>query len=1160
MAKYFMTRQAKKRGVAALTVALAACLATGTLAACGETESTDPESETAATKSDSQLLKNGDFEFYGDNNLTERIKKLNLINTPDSWSRSTGSDSNGSAPASDAASGIVNTAEWDYFARPGRPFGSVDDALAHWTDEGVTAYDRIKFYEDFDISSSDDFEPYSDFAYTVDYDDIKGFWNSEANDYAVKNPRTHDYGTENAGDDASVLMIHNEKVTNGVYGTAQYYTSSTTITLSAGTAAELSVWVKTSNLRHYENLETSEGCGAYIGVTHTVGGQTLDQMQIKNINTETLNQSGENNGWVEYKLYVRASTFATSTFKIVLGLGFGSTTDMYETVNGYAFFDDLTCKIIDDDRYETATASLSAEYVCKTTDYGDEKKFIATAANKTYALDLYAGFTPADLTSSVSIGLTEEKYGGTTYTSATYRPVGLADDGYTQFVSVNGMRAVTDDSLLSAVLAADFENYPFDADAPLVMLMSKNGAPYTAKIKNDNVFLVPAERTLLVSFFVKTSAMDGFTGAAISVVDERGSETSIAAFDSTTLDPVDVDDELKDIYDGWTQCFFFVANDTETNKTFSLKCTYGPTTIVGSTGLDYTDGYAAFANFETYLMTDDEAGYASTGSRAVSVTLTDEASGSGKFDDVAQNNESSIETDVATPANYIGIVGGDKRVGGDQDSAFKDKPENVYAGLVNADYVSAYAGTDWKTAICSIAHQTGVLTDAMSADWWTSIFGDAQQPLVIVNQAAAAYGYIAYNASNISTSSTQRISVRVKVSQGAKAYVYLIDTSDAKKGYGSALSPDMPLIAYWYDDDGNVCKSDPSDKDFSKKTDVLYRLGENGLYTNAQDGSDSKTYANLANYAKDANGNLVTGEGTIAFYAKDGKYYAYYDEAKDAYSTEVSDFDHAAARYDYTDRTIPQACVTVDGTNADVANKWVTVSFNVKTGDTAKSYRLEVWSGARDGSETNPAGSYVLFDCNASTDGSSDYEALLADAVSALKKNPDNVDEDDKLKDAFYYAYTFYDDADYLRYDATTSDLTENPYASYKQSEKTESIAYLYYEDTTSVDGSPIYQTFLDYSLSDVTVEPDAADEDTTDEDTTDESATSTANVWLLASSGALVAALFLVIISMGIRRVLKTRSARPVRYKAPKAQKPVKPAKQKKQASDRDENDPYNE
>ena len=45
--------------------------------------------------------------------------------------------------------------------------------------------------------------------------------------------------------------------------------------------------------------------GAYIGVTHTVGGTTLDQMQIKNIDTEKLNpkpENGawENNGWVEY--------------------------------------------------------------------------------------------------------------------------------------------------------------------------------------------------------------------------------------------------------------------------------------------------------------------------------------------------------------------------------------------------------------------------------------------------------------------------------------------------------------------------------------------------------------------------------------------------------------------------------------------------------------------------------------------------------------------------------------------------------------------------------------------------------------------------------------------------------------------------------------------
>ena len=74
-------------------------------------------------------------------------------------------------------------------------------------------------------------------------------------------------------------------------GTAQKYPSSTTVTLEPGTSAFFSVWVKTMDMT-YNGTSEEKGPkvdgerGAYIGVTHTVGGTTLDPMQIKNIDTE----------------------------------------------------------------------------------------------------------------------------------------------------------------------------------------------------------------------------------------------------------------------------------------------------------------------------------------------------------------------------------------------------------------------------------------------------------------------------------------------------------------------------------------------------------------------------------------------------------------------------------------------------------------------------------------------------------------------------------------------------------------------------------------------------------------------------------------------------------------------------------------------------------
>ena len=131
------------------------------------------------------------------------------------------------------------------------------------------------------------------------------FYDEDTDDYNITiddvpdcaNPGTHTGSDE----DTNVLMLHNS-YSDGK-GTAQKYTSSSTITLEAGTAAVFSVWVKTEDMTFNGTSATDKGSavvgnrGAWIGVTHTVGGTTLDQMQVKNIDTEAINPDGENYGW-----------------------------------------------------------------------------------------------------------------------------------------------------------------------------------------------------------------------------------------------------------------------------------------------------------------------------------------------------------------------------------------------------------------------------------------------------------------------------------------------------------------------------------------------------------------------------------------------------------------------------------------------------------------------------------------------------------------------------------------------------------------------------------------------------------------------------------------------------------------------------------------------
>ncbi len=1153
MAKFFQRKRAKKRAIAVLAVTLATTLSLGALAACADDPTTTEPEEETLSRTDTQLIPNGNFEFYSDSEETELSKKVNLISTPNNWTNGYGSALGSSAPSSDAKSGIVNTAEWENFTKPGRPFSSKEDALANWEAEGVTAYDRIKAYDDFDIDSTDDFEYYDDYKYTIDYDDIKNFYNTETNEYKVKNPELHVGAAENGG--SSVLMIQNKKVTSQVWGTAQHYTSSNTLTVAAGTAVKLSVWVKTSNLFHLEEKETKEGAGAFIGVTSSVGGTTLDQMQIKNINTESEKQKTacDANGWIEYTLYVRASSFATSTVQVSLGLGMGSSAETNELVDGYAFFDDLTCTVIKSEEYDQLASGLPTIKIENLNDGNFKPHADAdiAAGQKVFALDLQKSTTALNNLTATSIDLTTEEANGQTYSPNTYPQVMLGHDATNSVPEFTTLKGLNDNPKVLPSVKADFEKYPFKTvgvekdDQQVLLLMSYNGAPYTAKV-SDNRFQLAKDENMLVSFFVKTSDMKGCSGAGVTLVD-GSNKTAITPFDSNTVSAVDIKNQTsteKDIFDGWVRCSFIISNDTKDNKTFSLEFTYGSTTITGTTKDNYIAGYAAFTNVEMSKLSDREASYATTGTYAQKVALTDDDKVDGQKFDSTVTNDKAIETNLARTANYWGVTGGNERVGGTDKTAPDTTPTDVYAGLINKEHASEYTSAPWATTV------------GLTSSNWSTVFGNATQPLVIANEAeaGASYGFIALNDTTVATDGAQRISVDVKVSANAKAYVYLIDTSNLDDGYSKNLALGVPNVTYWYDDEGNVTTKDPADKDFSYRTDVAYNLNENGLYTNAKDGNDNAYYANLANYAADANGNLVTKDGEIAFYAKDGKFYAYYDGTN--YSTEVKDFDRTIARYNYADAAKPEAVIEVNG--ADTAGKWVNVSFSIKAGNEAKKFRIEVWSGTRDGAEEgkNPKGSYVLFN-NLLSESIEDFDGLVKEAKDALGDEPSA----DVLRD---YTFTFYDSPSYLRYDATQDTEEEgNPYDGYVQSEKTEGVAYVYWKDVAA--SKQNYRKFFNYSLSEVTVEKSTTD-DTTEEETEEETETNPADILLLASSIALVAALAIVIVSIFVQKAVKKhRKNNPrikvVKDKKEKAPKKEKPAKAKKtDDTPVDENDPYNE
>ncbi len=1207
----------KRRNKKILALCLSAFMVSAaavSFAACGDNDSSVDDSEVTTTEKDTARIRNGSFEFFDDSK-----GKNVIITSPDNWTKSTGTSAGGSAAlSSKKASGIVDTSEdaWKQLTTTSSfAHDTKAEAKANW--DKLTVRDRLEFYKTWEEEDDEnkladlDFYDKDKHDYNVDFDALP--------DLDAVNPGTHyAEGDEEAEKNQHVLMLHNAY--SDKRGTAQKYTTAS-ITVEPGTSAKFSVWVKTQDLTFADTEGETQPVngerGAYIGVTHAINGTNLDQMQVKNIDTEAINPQGDDNGWVQYHFYFKGCSYASSSFTVVLGLGQGGGTDKFEYVDGYAFFDDVECSIISNEDYDKAVeaANIPDNDVVGVFTDAEDKLFRADKdykAVRSYAIDLHSAFDVYSLgDKSLKTGLTEEKSGNKTYVSgkpSNGQPAAgtelygdlnrITDNDVVGLYSLTQLKA-NQNQYVKNILGSDFEKYPFQNENVL-MLLSADGAAYTSTLKDESAFTLAPDSYLMLSFWLKTSDISGFTGAGVTLHETEGTnENSLSSLDTTSITTVDIDgkdgETIEDIYDGWQQCFFFVQNTTETEKSFYLTFSYGPTTIVGTNNSSYYAGYAAFANFETMTMTEKQFKYAATGTYAKSVSLTGEeltsASEAG-FDTPSTIPDKQIEEGLAIPKNYKGVNGGSGYVvAGGED---KEVNGYEYAGLINKKYADNYfaAATDENYWLHKLADSMNLVLDEKT--WWNDIFGTATQPLLIYNDETKSYGYIG-SSQTISGSSYATVSVKVKVSAGAKAYIYLIDTTESE--YDKTLSITTPKYTYWYDDEGNVCAKDPSDKKFNKKTDVAFYLNdENGLYEVNKNWSGytaemaGKYYANLSNYEKDEDTqnllvkdggvsynydkSVIKNEGNdgIAFYYNGGKYYAYKN-----HTVEVTDLASVAAltpRYKNADGTSKDLMMTV----GDTKGEWVTCTFYIHTGNAEKKYRLEVWDGDREGTEANKsaAGSHVIFDANALDSVDSKYADLVNETVDMIKeKNNWTTDEEFKenYDDAIYYAYSFFDSPSFLRYDSTLDkDEVGNSYTSYKTSSHAEGVAYLYYEDFATASDNPLYTMFVDYSYTEVTVTADSSDSG--DNDDNQEENENDTNMWLFVSSLVIAIALIVAVVGLLIQKLVKKAhlkkarsnagsvssvNAAKRRYTKKTAADVKKDAPAKKEAP-KDDNDPYND
>ena len=1125
---------------------------------CADKSQSDDDDETTPDKTDTQTFANADFEYFDDSDGEY------LIATPDNWTLS----SQGSSSRS--KSGVVDTAaDW------GEKFVYARTEYEKQQDEDNEEEEPDEYYtditEDYHVPGWD----LADAARGEDDDDLT-YENISADDIDKVNPKTHFAEGENK-EDTHVLMLHNNR--SDGYGTAARYEHSGTISLEAGSAAMLSVWVKTYGMTYNENTAVDGDRGAYIQIQSTVGGSEQDPLLVKNIDTEKLNPDGENNGWVQFTFYVQGSTYAATSFNIYLGLGRINAVsgNYYEYVQGYAFFDDIGFARMTAEEYEKAVGasdvndSFALDASAKdgdscTVDINSSsyRKFAITLDNITDGVHSFSlsSFDVKETVSDVK-DANGDPYGLDHYLGEDANL--LRDNGDAARSGIKKAADILNEANgYAPSVCSDFEKFTslFGEDEPVYMIYSGKGAPYTASVSEsgvqgaDKLFTLSEGEHLMIRFMLKTSELNGGTGATVTLIN-YDSLSTVGALDTTTAATIDLKDDAhtdEDILDGWQLCAFYVTNDTEKDLTFSLEFSFGPTDIVDLSYSSYADGYAAFTALEYASLTDEEYELATTSSlsNTTQVSLVDSplnTDSSVVFDEPSypqtSTDSSPIETGFANLKNYKGVYGNSRYVGGtDLTSSVNEYKE---AGLLNKKYAANYFN-DMPAWLSVIVNS---YTEALTADtWWKAAIGsDSTQPLLIVNslkEAATSYGFIGGETSFVSDSYAQ-INLRVKMSANATAYIYLIDASEQDGAkYTDPLAYGLK-ISYRYDDEGNVVTVDPEDKNFNEDADTLFYLQSNGLWSTSKTHAGGAYFANLSAYDTDDDGNLVDGDGDVVYYKNGDSYFRYFDEDNDAYSVEVKDFTAAEVDKDELAAATLQMpaekeLFQIIRGSEETANEWVYLNFFIATGNISKTYRLEVWNGSRDDAAHMAAESYVIFDLvSYDTLDETSFNTLLEEnlvslgkngkfnngavystskaILKAYRENPDAfMAETADGTSLVYYHFSLYDNENYLPYDEDNElETRENdPYADYDPSSYSDTVAYLRFN--SSLNGYTEYTTFADFGASDIAVAESTGETDKDTDETT--GGTTDTNLWLLIPSIVLAAALFVTLISLLLKKV----------------------------------------
>ena len=718
-----------KRLLVVLTVCLLAVSMLFTVACSNDgadssTTSSSSSSSSAAskTKTDYQVVTNGDFEFGTDEKKATEFP----VKTSVSWTNS--SDSlRDSADSSGKSSGIIDT-----------------------TDE---VYNQIASSQKFPADESAE----------------GGYFNPRTPDYygLVASSAQYVYNEDEANTDKlptkgnKVLMIHNVYMQNGnvveAKGTAQKFTSTKTFDVTS--YGKVSVWVLTKDLK---TKQITDEFGAYIALRTTISEET-DPIVLKNINT--------NGEWVRFDFYVAAHNFASTQMRVVLGLGFGSADYTAEYVEGFAYFDNVTYTELSKAEYEEAR-TYSHEYDFYGLDNepveAKELKFSYNALAK-QAVPANEDGGAARYDFKVNCGINTNKLSFTSMASMI--SFGMNDNYYYADANYGAdVECGTDRYILikdNAALAG-VEN-PFGNEAETAYVI--HPTPASSYMKISGLSLLDGQ-IAYISFYAKAYTEMNLDGLSISVTDKGASSDTptslISAFTTTKIDDPD--------YNNFVKVELFVTNVLGDGKTrnFDLTFNFGKTSDTENYQ-QLSTGYMLLTNVELAMLSEDAYAMAEDGTYSAQFALgADKPNGvdeeknkdSYTFSYSAADNTTIMNTPATNVMGYTGVVGGHVRTGGsEENNAFTQ--DGTIAGVINTKYIDGNSTAYSETAYADLDAEKAALVALPKAGE-----NEYVQPLVIKNVTALTYGYIG-TARTFSAGTTTLVSVKVKVLGDATAYVYL---------------------------------------------------------------------------------------------------------------------------------------------------------------------------------------------------------------------------------------------------------------------------------------------------------------------------------------------------------------------------------------------------